>query len=129
MSAKLLLNGLQTLPFRFSINPNFHFLTSLCFSDNCAKKLGDEHTTVLAWGMSGGRACCIHAYKVYTSIGGKAGVAPDMTLRFTACKQVSVQAREPPWHWNPWGGSHEVQNRGNQQPHKMDLGPTKKLKR
>ena len=26
----------------------------------------------------------------------KAGVAPDMTLRLTACKQVSVQAREPP---------------------------------
>ena len=27
----------------------------------------------------------------------KAGVAPDMTLRFTTCKQASVQAREPPW--------------------------------
>ena len=27
----------------------------------------------------------------------KAGVAPDVTLRFTAHKQVSVQAREPPW--------------------------------
>ena len=25
----------------------------------------------------------------------KAGVAPDVTLRFTACKQVSVQVREP----------------------------------
>ena len=24
------------------------------------------------------------------------------------------------------GGAHEVQNRGNQWPHKMDLGPTKK---
>ena len=27
----------------------------------------------------------------------KAGVAPDVTLRFTAHKQVRVQAREPPW--------------------------------
>ena len=29
-----------------------------------------------------------------------------------ACKQVIVQAREPPWLWTPGGGSHEVQNRG-----------------
>ena len=27
----------------------------------------------------------------------KAGVVPDMTLRLTACKQVSVQVRQPPW--------------------------------
>ena len=27
----------------------------------------------------------------------KAGVAPDMTLRFTMHKQVRVQAREPSW--------------------------------
>ena len=27
----------------------------------------------------------------------KAGVAPDVTLRLTAPKQVSVQLREPPW--------------------------------
>ena len=27
----------------------------------------------------------------------KAGVAPDVTLRFTACKEVSVQVGEPPW--------------------------------
>ena len=27
----------------------------------------------------------------------KAGVAPDLTLRFTARKQVSVQVTEPPW--------------------------------
>ena len=26
----------------------------------------------------------------------KTCVAPDVTLRFTTCKQVSVQAREPP---------------------------------
>ena len=57
----------------------------------------------------------------------KADVSPDMTLRFTTCNQVSVQARESPWLWNPWGGSHEVQNRGNQWHHKMDLGPTKKF--
>ena len=55
----------------------------------------------------------------------KAGVAPDITLRFTTRKQISVQAREPPWLWNPWVGSHKVQNGGNQWPHKMDLGPTK----
>ena len=28
----------------------------------------------------------------------KAGVAPDVTLGFTMCKQVSVQVREPPWY-------------------------------
>ena len=55
----------------------------------------------------------------------KAGVAPDVTLRFTACKQVRVQVREPPWLYNPWGGSHKVQNRGNQWLHKMDLDRTK----
>ena len=27
----------------------------------------------------------------------KAGVAPDVTLRFIACKQVSVQVTEPLW--------------------------------
>ena len=27
----------------------------------------------------------------------EAGVAPGVTLRFTACKHVSVQVREPPW--------------------------------
>ena len=32
--------------------------------------------------------------------------------------QVSVQAKEPQ------GGSHEIQNRGSQWPHKVDLGPT-----
>ena len=55
----------------------------------------------------------------------KAGVAPDVTRRFTMHKQVSVLARDPPWLWNPWGESQEVQNRGNQWPHIMDLGPTK----
>ena len=33
----------------------------------------------------------------------KAGVAPDVTLRFTTCKQVSVQAREPPLALKPMG--------------------------
>ena len=27
----------------------------------------------------------------------KAGVAPEMALRFTMQKEVSMQAREPPW--------------------------------
>ena len=27
----------------------------------------------------------------------KAGVAPDVTFRLTAHKEVSVQVREPPW--------------------------------
>ena len=47
-------------------------------------------------GMSGRQACYIHAYTVYTPIGGK-DVARDVTLRFTAHKQVSVQARKQPW--------------------------------
>ena len=38
----------------------------------------------------------------------KAGVAPDMTFRITACKQERVQARYPLWIWNPWGRTHEV---------------------
>ena len=64
-------------------------------------------------------------YSVHPLLVEKAGVAPDMTLRFTTGKQESVEAREPSWLWNPWGGSHNIQNRGNQWPHKMELGPTK----
>ena len=64
-------------------------------------------------------------YSVHPYWWKKTGVGPDMTLRLTTCKQVSVQVREAPWFWKPWGGSHEAQNRGNQWPHKMDLGPTK----
>ena len=59
----------------------------------------------------------------------KAGVAPDVTFRITACKQERVQARYPLWIWNPWGRTHEVQNRSNQWLHKMDLGPDKNLKK
>ena len=44
----------------------------------------------------------------------KAGVTPDVTFRITACKQERVQARYPLWIWNPWGRTHEVQNRSNQ---------------
>ena len=36
-------------------------------------------------------------YNVKPLLVEKAGVAPDMTLRFTAHKQLSVQVREPPW--------------------------------
>ena len=59
----------------------------------------------------------------------KAGVAPVVTFRITARKQERVQARYPLWIWNPWGRTHEVQNRSNQWLHKMDLGPKKKLKK
>ena len=59
----------------------------------------------------------------------KAGVAPDVTFRITACKQERVQARYPLWIWNPWGRIHEVQNRSNQWLHKIDLGPDKKFKK
>ena len=59
----------------------------------------------------------------------KAGVTPDVTFRITACKQERVQARYPLWIWNPWGRTHEVQNRSNQWLYKMDLGPDKKLKK
>ena len=37
-------------------------------------------------------ACMTDVWKVR-----KAGVAPNMTLRFTVCKQVSMQMRELPW--------------------------------
>ena len=59
----------------------------------------------------------------------KAGVAPDVTFRITACKQERVQARYPLWIWNPWGRTHKVQNRSNQWLHEMDLGPEKNLKK
>ena len=68
---------------------------------------------------------CLVTVVILSLLVEKAGVAPDVTLRFTTCKQVRMRAREPPWLWNPWGGSHEVQNRGNQWLHKMDLGATK----
>ena len=55
------------------------------------------------------------------------GVAPVVTIRITACKQERVQVRYPLWIWNPWGRTHEVQNRSNQWLHKMDLGPNKKI--
>ena len=59
----------------------------------------------------------------------KAGVAPDMTLRFTACKQVSVQARKLPWLWNPWEGSHKVQLGAVSGPTKWTLVQQKILKK
>ena len=77
---------------------------------------------LLAWGMSRRQAYCVHTCTVYTLLVDKAAVAPDVTLRFTVCKQVRVQVREPPW---PWGGSYKVQNRSNQWPHKMNLDLTK----
>ena len=58
----------------------------------------------------------------------KAGVTPVVTFRITARKQERVQARYPLWIWNPWGRTHEVQNRSNQWLHKMDLGSKKKFK-
>ena len=48
----------------------------------------------------------------------KAGVAPVVTFRITACKQEKVQVRYPLWIWNPWRRTHEVQNRSNQWLHK-----------
>ena len=76
---------------------------------------------LLAWWMSRRWACCIHTYTVCTPISGKGRCSTRHDLRFSAHKQVSVQVREPPWLWNPWAGSHEVQNRGNQWPHKWTL--------
>ena len=59
----------------------------------------------------------------------KAGVTPVVTFRITARKQGRVQARYPLWIWNPWGRTHEFQNRSNQWLHKVDLGPNKNFKR
>ena len=47
-------------------------------------------------------------------------VAPDVT---PCAGSKRMQAREPSQLWNPWGGSHDVQNRGNQGK------PTKKFKK
>ena len=52
-------------------------------------------------GLSSSKLFYSNAYTVYTLLVEKAGVAPDVILKFTACKQVRVQAREPPWDWNP----------------------------
>ena len=41
------------------------------------------------------------------------------------CRRGSMQARDPPWLWNPGEMSPEVQNRGNQWPHKKDSCPPK----
>ena len=43
--------------------------------------------------------------------------------------QESMQARNPPWLWNPGQTSPEVQNRGISGPTKKDLCPTKILKK
>ena len=59
----------------------------------------------------------------------KAGVAPDVTFWITVHKQERVQARDPLQIWNPWGRTHEVQNRGNQWFHKLGLGTTKNFKK
>ena len=69
--------------------------------------------------MSGRRACSGHSIH---PIGRKSSVAPDVTIRFTACKQVSVAGKRTALALK---GSYKVQNRGNQWLHKMDLGPTK----
>ena len=44
---------------------------------------------LLGWGMSGKQACRILTYTVYTPI--KAGIVPDVTLRFNTYKQERVQ--------------------------------------
>ena len=91
----------------------------------------------LRWGFKSwwmweepGQPCRIHTYTVCTPLlVEKAGVTPDVTFGITACKQESMQARDPLWIWNPWGRTHKVQNRSNQWLHKMGLGPTKNLKK
>ena len=78
----------------------------------------------LCWAQHVGNVTGHHA--VYTLIQctpllvEKAGVAG-----ITARKQERVQARDPLQIWNPWGRTHEVQNRSNQWLHKLGLGPTK----
>ena len=71
-------------------------------------------------------------YTVYTPIGGK-GRCSTRYYPQVHCTQASKCAGERtmvhPGFETPWGGSHEVQNRGNQWAHKMDLGPTKILKK
>ena len=55
----------------------------------------------------------------------KPGVTPDVTLRFTAYKQVSVQAKEPPG-FETHEESHTKSKTGPiSSPKKMELDPTK----
>ena len=49
----------------------------------------------------------------------------SFSLGFHVHASKCAGERTTHWLWNPWGWSHEVQNRGSQWPHKMDLGPTK----
>ena len=71
-----------------------------------------------------GQSCRIHTYTVYTPIGEKGRCHTRGDLQDHR-KQERVQVRDPLWIWNPWGRTHEVQNRSNQWLHKMGLGPTK----
>ena len=88
-------------------------------------------------GGSNPNACerSLASYAIYTLIQctpllvEKAGATPVVTYRITLCKQERVQARYPLWIWNPWGRTHEVQDRSNQWLHKMDLGPKKNFKK
>ena len=49
---------------------------------------------LLEWGCMKGKPA---VYTLIQFILILAGVAPDLTLRFTAYKKVRVQLREPPW--------------------------------
>ena len=72
-----------------------------------------------------GQPCHIHFIQCTLLLVEKAGVTPVVTFRITAHKQERVQVRDPLWLWNPWGRTHEVQNRSNQWLHKMDICPIK----
>ena len=59
----------------------------------------------------------------------KADVAPNMTIRFNPCKQERLQLREPLWLKTMEMVTLNPKKSGNQWPHKIDLGQTKRLKK
>ena len=96
--------------------------SNCCYFPVCQTKILKSPITILRWGFKS-RCMCERSpvsHAVYTLIQctpllvEKAGVAPDVTFGITTCKQERVQVRDPLWIWNPWGRTHEVQNRSNQ---------------
>ena len=73
-----------------------------------------------------GPPCHIPIIQCTPLLGEKAVVAPGVTFGIAAHKQERVQVRDPLRIWNQWGRTHKVQNRSNQQLHKLGLGPKKK---
>ena len=73
--------------------------------------------------------CRIHAYTVYTPIGGKGRCRTSCDLQDHSTQARKSAGKISTLNLKPISRTHEVQNRSNQWLHKMDLGPDKKFKK